>query len=119
MEDKIKSIAIKYGYQTLRPGQFDVTKFYSEGFDVFFCAPTGAGKSASFELASDLLEGIILIISPLVSLMTMQAAKLNEMGIKAGYIVNSEEICANLGDATHVIKVLPVLYLIIPAASCV
>ena len=60
------------------------------GRDVFVSAPTGAGKSLTFELAPytfDRLFGdaIVLVIVPLISLMKDQVSDLNYRGIRASY----------------------------------
>ena len=64
------------------------------GKDVFVSAPTGAGKSLTFELApytfdrlfGEACNAIVFVIVPLISLMKDQVSNLNSCGIRASYI---------------------------------
>ena len=81
------------GYSELRDYQRKTIEAYLSGRDVFVYAPTGAGKSLTFELAPctfDRLFGedcdaIVLVIVPLISLMNDQVSDLNSRGIRASY----------------------------------
>ena len=107
MEEKIKVAAAGIGYSELRPNQLEIVKSYCEGKDVFYASPTGSGKSLVFEVAPFVLEGVVLVISPLCALMTLQASNLNERGIKAGYVVGKEDNFTVKGsDETFLIKVV-------------
>lgn len=57
--------------------------------DVLAIMPTGAGKSACYQVPAMLLPGITVVISPLISLMQDQVKALNEAGIHAGYVNSS------------------------------
>ena len=107
LEDRIKQAGEEFGYSELRSQQLHVIKAYCEGKDVFFCAPTRAGKSATFELACKVLgdNSKILVVSPLVSLMTMQASKLNEKGIKAAYIISQDDPDSYIDSASCSVSV--------------
>ncbi|MCT4621820.1 MAG: DNA helicase RecQ [Marinisporobacter sp.] len=78
-----------YGYETFRLGQEKIIKSILDGKDTFAIMPTGAGKSICFQIPSLLLDGLTLVISPLISLMKDQVDALNGNGIKATYINSS------------------------------
>ena len=77
-----------FGIDRLRPGQRDVLDSVLSGADTFALMPTGAGKSLCYQLPALQLRGLVLVVSPLISLMRDQLAKLDEMGIP-GVQVNS------------------------------
>ena len=62
-----------------------------EGRDCIAVMPTGAGKSLTFQVPARLLEGTVLVVSPLISLMKDQVDALNELGFRAAAINSSLE----------------------------
>ncbi|SMB87224.1 ATP-dependent DNA helicase, RecQ-like [Desulfonispora thiosulfatigenes DSM 11270] len=90
MLEKAKAILKKYyGYDTFRKGQEEIIINILAGNDTFAIMPTGAGKSVCYQIPALLLEGVTLVISPLISLMKDQVDGLNSMGIGATYINSS------------------------------
>jgi len=88
--DKAKQILRKhYGFETFKEGQEEIIKSILDGKDTFAIMPTGAGKSVCFQVPAQLLPGVTLVISPLISLMKDQVDSLNEAGISAAYINSS------------------------------
>lgn len=77
-----------FGYEEFREGQEKLIRGSLEGKDVLGIMPTGGGKSLCYQLPAILMDGITLVISPLISLMKDQADSLNEMGI-SGTFINS------------------------------
>ena len=78
-----------FGYDTFRDGQDMLIQSILEGRDVLGVMPTGAGKSLCYQIPALMMDGITLVISPLISLMKDQVSNLNQVGILAAYINSS------------------------------
>ncbi|MCR4892667.1 MAG: RecQ family ATP-dependent DNA helicase [Lachnospiraceae bacterium] len=78
-----------FGYDGFRPGQEKLITAVLNGRDVQGIMPTGAGKSLCFQIPALMLDGITIVISPLISLMKDQVAALNAAGIHAAYLNSS------------------------------
>ena len=81
----LEALKTYFGYDSFRPGQEAVVSALCSGRDVAAVMPTGAGKSLCFQLPALLLEGITLVVSPLISLMRDQVAALVQAGIPAAF----------------------------------
>lgn len=78
------SLLKKYwGFEQFRPAQKTAISHILNHKDVIALLPTGGGKSICFQIPALFLEGICLVISPLISLMHDQVESLNSKGIKA------------------------------------
>ena len=86
---KFEALKIYYGYDAFRPGQEAIIDALLAGRDALAIMPTGAGKSACYQIPALLLPGITLVVSPLVSLMRDQVTALTQMGIPAAYLNSS------------------------------
>lgn len=75
-----------FGYSSFREGQEKLINQLLEGRDVLGIMPTGAGKSVCYQVPAMVMEGVTLVISPLISLMKDQVDALNELGIPASLI---------------------------------
>ncbi len=84
MIDKAKDILTTYwGHSNFRPQQAEIIKNVLAGEDSIALLPTGGGKSLCYQLPSLLLDGITIVVSPLIALMKDQVIGLQEKGIKA------------------------------------
>lgn len=78
-----------FGYESFREGQETLIESILAGRDVLGIMPTGAGKSICYQVPGLLMDGITLVISPLISLMKDQVSSLNQAGISAAYLNSS------------------------------
>ena len=81
-----------FGYQQFRQGQQEVIEATLAGKDTLVIMTTGGGKSLCYQVPSLCLEGITLVISPLISLMKDQVDQLLTNGIEAGYLNSSQTL---------------------------
>ena len=97
-EENFSRVAISLGLRQLKPFQKSViSSIIEEKCDVFVCAKTGSGKSACFQglvnfskYQCEKVNQIVIVISPLVSLMEAQVNELKSLGISATYIGRDE-----------------------------
>ncbi len=88
-----------FGIEQLRDGQQHVIDSVLDGKDTLAIMPTGGGKSLCYQIPAKMLEGITIVVSPLISLMKDQLEKLEELGIRAVQVnssLNAEEEAAAL-----------------------
>lgn len=84
MKKEPKKILKNYwGYDGFRPLQEDIINSVLAGKDTLALMPTGGGKSITFQVPALMLDGLCLVITPLVALMKDQVNSLREKGIKA------------------------------------
>ena len=86
---KLEILKQYFGHEKFRSGQEDITDNILSGKDVLGIMPTGAGKSVCYQVPAMLMDGITIVISPLISLMKDQVRSLTESGIPSAYINSS------------------------------
>jgi ATP-dependent DNA helicase RecQ len=82
-QDVLAALHRYFGHQQFRTGQDELVSTVLEGRDLLAVMPTGSGKSLGFQLPALLLQGVTLVVSPLISLMKDQVDELNRRGIRA------------------------------------
>lgn len=75
-----------FGYEAFRPGQEGVVEAILGRRDALAVMPTGAGKSVCYQVPGVVMDGLALVVSPLVSLMGDQVRTLLDAGIRGAYL---------------------------------
>jgi len=90
-----------FGYDGFRPNQQEIIESVCTGEDALVIMPTGGGKSLCFQLPALALDGVAVVISPLIALMKDQVDALRANGIRASYYNSTqpqEEIAQVIND---------------------
>ncbi|HKK64225.1 MAG TPA: DNA helicase RecQ [Clostridia bacterium] len=84
-----------FGFSKFKANQLEVVQALLGGSDAFVSMPTGGGKSLCYQLAGLLLEGLTVVVSPLIALMQDQVSAAQELGLAAAFLnssMNEKEI---------------------------
>ena len=81
----------RLGYTEFRPGQREAIETLFARGCLLLVAPTGGGKSLSYQLPATILPGTTLVVSPLVALMADQVQALEARGVRATYLASTLE----------------------------
>lgn len=89
MQQEIYDILHRYwGYDSFRPMQEDIIASVLSGRDTLGLMATGGGKSLTFQVPAMAMEGVCIVITPLIALMKDQVDNLRKRGIKAAMIAS-------------------------------
>ncbi|MBQ2603763.1 MAG: RecQ family ATP-dependent DNA helicase [Acutalibacteraceae bacterium] len=93
-EIMLKLLKKHFGYDSFKKGQEKIINTLLSKKDVLCVMPTGGGKSVCFQIPALMLDGITVVVSPLISLMNDQTKSLNSKGISAVSISGKQEYAA-------------------------
>src|SRR5438874_2613749 len=91
MSRQLEMLAGRFGFDSFRPGQEEVVEALLAGRSALAVFPTGAGKSLCYQLPALLLDGLTIVVSPLIALMKDQIDFLQRRGIEAARLDSSLE----------------------------
>lgn len=86
IEKALSVLSSYFGFTSFRTGQENAIQNVLEGKDTLCVMPTGGGKSICYQVPALVMEGTVLVVSPLISLMKDQVDALHQIGIPAAYI---------------------------------
>ena len=81
-----------FGFESLRDGQAEAVESLLAGRDTLVVQHTGAGKSAIYQIAGLMLDGVTVVISPLIALQKDQVDSINEQNAPEAVQVNSSQL---------------------------
>ena len=100
----IETLRKYFGYDSFRSIQLDIIRSIGSGCDTLGLMPTGGGKSITFQVPALTMDGVCLVITPLIALMKDQVMHLKARGIKAEAIHSSlshDDILRILDNASY------------------
>lgn len=102
---EIRNILIKYwGYSSFRSMQEEIILSTLEGKDTLALLPTGGGKSICYQVPGLAMDGLCLVVSPLIALMKDQVENLKKRGVKAAAIhsgMHAREIAIAIDNSIY------------------
>jgi ATP-dependent DNA helicase RecQ len=94
----------RFGWDQLRPGQTEAVEALVAGRDVLAVMPTGAGKSAIYQIAALVIDGPTVVVSPLLALQHDQATALSTADVPEAVTVNSSASAAEVRAAWEQVR---------------
>src|SRR6188472_1219271 len=85
----LELLAARFGFDAFRPGQREVVDALLAGRSALAVFPTGGGKSLCYQLPALLLDGLTVVVSPLIALMKDQIDALTAIGVVAARLDSS------------------------------
>jgi len=91
MNEKTSEVLSRvFGFGEFRPNQEEIVTALLEKRDVFAVMPTGGGKSLCYQLPAHILDGLCVVVSPLISLMKDQVDAAQANGLRAEFLNSSQ-----------------------------
>lgn len=93
-----------WGYTDFRPLQADIIANVLKNKDTLAILPTGGGKSLCFQVPALCMDGVCLVITPIIALMKDQVEQLRQKGVRAAAVysgMSNQEIDVTLDNAAH------------------
>ena len=107
MEELVNEAALEMGYSSIRDKQKEAILGFLSGRDVFVSLPTGSGKSLCYSILPKVFDrvrkasgSIVIVVSPLVSLMKDQVHSLETKGIKSVFVTKDTAKDSESGDSS-------------------
>jgi ATP-dependent DNA helicase RecQ len=95
LDEARRVLSRQFGYPDFRVGQIDVVASVLDGHDTLGVLPTGGGKSLCYQVPALVVDGLTVVVSPLISLMKDQVDRLESRGVQATYVnstLGAEEV---------------------------
>lgn len=80
----------KFGFDGFRPGQERLIAGVLSGRDTLGVLPTGGGKTLTYQLPAFMLDGLVVVVSPLISLMQDQVDRACRLGLRAASLTSQD-----------------------------
>ncbi len=103
MQTPLKILKEVFGYSSFRGAQSEVIAEVLSGKNCFVMMPTGGGKSLCYQIPALCLEGVAIVVSPLIALMQDQVSALQQAGV-AAEALNSSKSAAQIFEIKNLIK---------------
>src|SRR5689334_7772233 len=103
-ENQARAAERTFGWSELYPEQLTAMEHVMAGRDVLVVLPTGAGKSAIYQVPAVLLEGPTVVVSPMLALQRDQRESLEESDAPEAVVVNSAQRAAETRDAWEALQ---------------
>jgi ATP-dependent DNA helicase RecQ len=83
-----QELLTRFGLDEFRPGQREAVEAALQGRDSLVVMPTGGGKSLCYQLPALADQGLVLVVSPLIALMSDQLRRLQQAGVRASMLAS-------------------------------
>lgn len=103
-ESPYEALTSIWGYTDFRPLQADIISSILKNKDTLAIMPTGGGKSLCFQVPALCMDGLCVVVTPIIALMKDQVEQLRQKGVRAAAVysgMSNQEIDVTLDNAAH------------------